>query len=95
MSEPRGIVDDIADQWPKIAALLVWKLAGANKTVTLAPGEIDRACRELGMPCIVSNADERGLHFRVVSLEEARRIIYQRQQTHQPVKYIQHGPKGE
>ena len=88
------LVNALRDEWPKIAAMLLWKLVG-TKTVTLTAEDI-RAMTENfapGSAVIVAREHQGCLHFSVVPEAQARLLAEMERERLRQQGGKNHGPQ--
>lgn len=68
------ILDQLRDEWQKIAAVLLWKLKGREK-VTLTGADFEAYAREFepGIPCLYTHGHKDSIDFQIVDEPTARR----------------------
>lgn len=68
-------LQQLDEHWQKIAAFLLWKLAGTAKvSITLADMKAMSEAFEPGMPCVNTHAHFESLDFQLVTEEAAQRL---------------------
>ena len=70
-----AILQQLDGQWQKVAALLLWKLAGVEK-VTITCNDMEEMARQFhpGQPCIFTHGHQDSIDFQVLDEKAASRI---------------------
>ena len=69
------ILQQLDGEWPKMALLLLWKLAGRNQ-VKLTAAEIENCINEFspGVPVIYTHGHKDSIDFQLVDEDTAQRL---------------------
>jgi hypothetical protein len=76
MTPDSTVLQQVDGQWQKLAAMLLWKLVGRDKCVTLTHADIERFSAEFapGMPVMFTHGHSDSIDFTVVD-ESAAKVL--------------------